>query len=208
MTGKVHEGGDGNFISNDDSENLIKQKRKRYRWQKFTLERRSTMFNKINTIITIVSLFLLIGTTLSYAAEDVQKQIDEIKGALPKFAIPMREVGDRFQNMYFAAQGGNWGLAFYMSKYMNGAMNPAKVTKPKEYEDWKSFYETTFAPVNKAIMAQDIKAFTKEYNVVIKSCNACHQAMGYGFIKVIKLREPVDKGMNYFLKSKATDVPK
>jgi len=62
--------------------------------------------------------------------------------------------------------------------------------------------------VNKAIMSQDIKAFTKEYNAVIKSCNACHEGMGYGFIKVIKLREPVDKGMNYFLKSKATDVPK
>ncbi len=172
------------------------------------LKGESAMSNKSRIIITIVSLFLLIGATLLYAAEDVQKQIDEIRGALPKFAIPMREVGDRFQNMYFAAQGGNWGLAAYMSKYMNGAMNPAKVTKPKEYEDWKSFYETTFAPVNKAIMAQDIKAFTKEYNAVIKSCNACHEAMGYGFIKVIKLREPVDKGLNYSLKSKATDVPK
>ena len=166
------------------------------------------MFIKSKIVITIVSLFLFSGTTVLYAAEDVQKQIDEIRGALPKFAIPMREVGDRFQNIYFAAQGGNWGLAFYMSKYMNGAMNPAKLTKPKEYEDWKSFYQTTFEPVNKAIMAEDIKAFTKEYNAVIKSCNACHQVMGYGFIKVIKLREPVDKGLNYFLKSKATDVPK
>ena len=166
------------------------------------------MFKKINIIVTVVALFLSIGNTVLCAAEDVQKQIDEIKGALPKLAIPMREVGDRFQNMYFAAQGGNWGLAFYMSKYMNGAMNPAKVTKPKEYEDWKSFYETTFAPVNKAIMAQDINAFTKEYNAVIKSCNACHQGTGYGFIKVIKLREAVDKGLNYSLKSKPTDVPK
>jgi hypothetical protein len=40
---------------------------------------------------------------------------------LPKFAIPMREVGDRYQNIYFAAMDGNWGLAFYMSKYINGA---------------------------------------------------------------------------------------
>jgi hypothetical protein len=44
-----------------------------------------------------------------------KKQIDDIKGALPKFAIPMREVGDRFSDMYFAAKGGNWGLAAYMS---------------------------------------------------------------------------------------------
>jgi hypothetical protein len=166
------------------------------------------MFNKSRIIITIVGLCLVIGSTSLYAAEEVQKQIDEIKGALPKFAIPMREVGDRFQNMYFAAQGGNWGLVAYMSKYMNGAMNPAKVTKPTEYEAWKSFYEATFAPVNKAIAAQDFKNFAKEYGAVIKSCNACHDGMGYGFIKVIKLKEPADKGIDYSLKSKAADVPK
>ena len=76
-----------------------------------------------------------------YAAEaDPQKQIDDIKGVIPKFAIPMREVGDRFQNMYFAAKEGNWGLAAYMSKYMDGAMKPASLTKPAEYAMWQQFY--------------------------------------------------------------------
>ena len=195
--------GDLNWVNNGEKEG-----EEGFRIKNLFLKGDSIMLHNTKTIITIVSLFLLIGTTGLYAAEDVQKQIDDIKGALPKFAIPMREVGDRFQNMYYAAQGGNWGLAAYMSKYMNGAMNPAQVTKPKEYEDWKSFYETTFAQVNKAIMAQDIKAFTKEYNAVIVSCNGCHEGMGYGFIKVIKLKEPANKGINYLLKSKATDVPK
>ncbi len=167
------------------------------------------MSYKSRIIITILSLSLLLVTTLPYAAEDtLQKQIGEIKDVLPKFAIPMREVGDRFQNMYYAAKGGNWGLAAYMSKYMNGAMNPAKLTKPKEYELWMSFYNETFAPVNKAITAQDFTAFSKEYNAVIASCNSCHEGMGYGFIKVKKLKAPVDAGIDYSLKSKATDVPK
>ena len=139
---------------------------------------------------------------------DMQKQIDDIKAAIPKFAIPMREVGDRFQNIYFAAKGGNWGLAAYMSKYMNGAMNPAKLTKPDEYLLWSSFYSDTFAPVTKAIMAQDWKAFEKEYMAVIKKCDDCHAGMGYGFIKVVKLKTPADVGIDYKLKSKATDVPK
>src|SRR5436305_13136168 len=102
------------------------------------------------------------------AAKDTQKQIEELKSALPKFAIPMREVGDRFQNMYFAAKDGNWALAAYMSKYMNGAMNPAIVTKPAEYKVWKSFYDDTFTPVNKAIMAKDLKAFDTAYLGVVK----------------------------------------
>ena len=55
----------------------------------------------------LVSLAVLVGSAAVYAAE-----LNDVIGVLPKFAIPMREVGDRFQNMYFAAKGGNWGLAF------------------------------------------------------------------------------------------------
>jgi len=161
---------------------------------------------RLVTIGTCI-MMLLICTGL-YAADDIQKQVDDIRGALPKFAVPMREVGDRFQDMYFAAKEGNWALAAYMSKYMNGAMNPAKVTKPAEYETWKTFYAETFDPVNKAIQAQDMKAFEKEYTAVISHCNNCHAGMGYGFIKVIKMKTPADAGIDYKVKSKATDVPK
>lgn len=140
-------------------------------------------------------------------AGQTQKEIDQIKSVLPKFAIPMREVGDRFQNMYFAAKGGNWALAAYMSKYMNGAMNPASLTKPNEYPAWKSFYDNTFAATNKAIQAKDFKAFETAYSNVIKSCNGCHAGMGYGFIVVTKLSAPADQGVDYKQKSEPGDVP-
>lgn len=173
------------------------------------------MVKKAIMMVVLAGLVSFIGMGAVNAAEtampapgDMQKQIDAIKDAIPKFAVPMREVGDRFQNMYFAAKGGNWGLAAYMSKYMNGAMNPAKLTKPAEYPAWSSFYNDTFAPVNKAIMAQDVVAFEKEYMAVIKHCNDCHAGMGYGFIKVVKQKTASDIGIDYKVKSKATDVPK
>lgn len=160
------------------------------------------------TILGISSLaFLAFEAFAQDAAKDVQGQLDALKAALPKFAIPMREVGDRFQNMYFAAKGGNWALAAYMSKYMNGAMNPAMLTKPAEYPVWKSFYESTFAPVNKAIQGKDFEAFEAAYTEVTNGCNGCHQAMGYKFIQVTKLDAPADNGMNYSLESEPGDVP-
>lgn len=166
------------------------------------------MFRQVAVMIMIVSMFLLGATVATHAADDLQQQVTDIKNVLPKFAIPMREVGDRFQNMYFAAKGENWALAYYMSKYMNGAMNPAKLTKAAEYPVWKAFYDDTFAPVNKAIYAQDFKKFEKEYTAVISKCNDCHASMGYGFIKVIKMSSPADNGIAYTGKSKAEDVPK
>lgn len=163
-----------------------------------------------NTAVLFASALALAssGAFAQDAPKDVQKQIDAVKSVLPKFAVPMREVGDRFQNMYFAAKGGNWALAAYMAKYMNGAMAPASLTKPDEYKSWKNFYESTFAPVNKAIMAKDIKAFDTAYAAAAKSCSGCHAGMGYGFIQVVKLGAPADNGINYKVKSEPGDVPK
>ena len=121
--------------------------------------------------ISVATLFALSGGVALAAEADLQKQIDEVKGALPKFAIPMREVGDRFQNIYFAAKDGTWALAAYMAKYMNGL-------------------ETA-------------------YTAVTNDCNGCHQAMGYGFIKVVKMPTPADNGIDYkTIKSEPGDVPK
>ncbi len=165
------------------------------------------MWTKAGKALLAGCLFALGSGAVLAADADPQKQIDEIKGALPKFAIPMREVGDRFQNIYFAAKGGNWALAAYMSKYMNGAMNPAKVTKPNEYKVWQGFYEGAFAPVNKAIQAKNLKAFEGAYTAVINDCNGCHKAMGYSFIKVVKLKAPADNGVDYKVASQPGDVP-
>ena len=154
------------------------------------------------------AIFTLSGGVALAADADTQKQIDAIKSVIPKFAIPMREVGDRFQDMYFAAKGGNWALAAYMSKYMNGAMTPAKLTKPEEYKAWQGFYAGAFAPVEKAIQAKDLKVFEKEYAAVIGTCNGCHAGMGYGFIKVVKQKVPADVGIDYTVKSQPGDVPK
>lgn len=166
------------------------------------------MSRKTGMVIVLSSLLLVLGSPVSYGAETgLQKEINEIKGMLPKFATPMREVGNRFQNMYYAVHGGNWGLAFYMSTHLKETMHPAKVTEPKIYEDWLAFYETMFGPINKAITAQDIKAFERGYNEAIESCNLCHEATRNGFIKVIKLREPADRGIDYLFKTKATGEP-
>lgn len=169
-------------------------------------------------VVTIIVSITLVGCNAQQAptpvpqkatsTDNLKKAIDDIKGVLPKFAIPMREVGDRFANIYFAAKNGNWALAAYMSKYMNSAMNPAKLTKPNEYPAWSGFYKGTFDPVNKAIMSKNFVAFDKAYSSAIDSCNGCHNSMGYKFVKVVKASEPANKQLDYSVKSEPSDVPK
>lgn len=166
------------------------------------------MRNAIKGVLVFAAALTLGVNAVSATDADTQAQLDAIKAAIPKFAVPMREVGDRYQNMYFAAKGGNWALAAYMSKYMNAAMNPAKLTKPKEYPEWKSFYDKDFVPVEKAIQAKDWKAFDTAFTETTKVCNQCHVSMEYGFIKVVKQAAPADIGIDYTRKSEPGDVPK
>lgn len=53
-----------------------------------------------------------------------------------------------------------------------------------------------------------MKAFEAAYMGVIKDCNGGHQAMGYRFIKVVKLKTSADSGIDYTVKSEPGDVPK
>lgn len=162
----------------------------------------------IRMVISLLAVTVVFGATMSPAQEKKSPELKDVIGVLPKLAIPMREVGDRFQNMYFAAKAGNWALAYYMSKYMNGAMNPAKITKPDEYPLWSGFYESSMDAVNKTLVAKDFVAFEKKYGEAIQNCNTCHAAMGYSFIQVKRLKAPADQGIDYTVKSKAEDVPK
>lgn len=153
-----------------------------------------------------LTMLVVAAASLSHAEDkDVMKEIDAIKGALPRLAIPMVEVGQRFQNMYYAAEAGNWALAAYESKHMNDAMNPVKVTRPQKYAVWENFYKKTYLPVSAAIRTQDFKALDREFRGIIKHCNACHDGMGYGYIKVKQIKMQTEPCIDYTIKSNAKD---
>jgi hypothetical protein len=154
----------------------------------------------------VVLLFVSVAGAQSPSPEDpLQREVRELKAAMPKFGIPMREVGERFQNMYFAAQAENWGLARYMSRSLNAAMSPTRVTQTYLFPFWEYFYGNYFKQVNNAIEAQDAKAFEKEVTAIIDKCNGCHQEMGFPFVRVRKPVAPATLLLDLNVKSKASD---
>jgi len=158
------------------------------------------------TTLAVLLFVSVAAAAQSPSPEDpLQREVRELKAAMPKFGIPMREVGERFQNMYFAAQGENWGLARYMSRSMNAAMSPTRMTQVYLFPFWEHFYGNYFKPVNNAIDAQDSKAFEREVLAVIDKCNSCHHEMGFGFVKVRKPVVPATQLLDLGVKSKAAD---
>jgi hypothetical protein len=160
-----------------------------------------------NAVKLLMALMLvpLAAAPLAAADEPIRQQLREIREVMPKFGIPMREVGERFQNMYFAAQSGNWGLASYMGKSMNAAMSPIKVSQTYLYPFWENFYGNYFKPVTLAIEAGDAGKFEKEFTAAIDKCNSCHYEMGFAFIKVRKPPAPATQLLDLNIKSRAAD---
>lgn len=151
-------------------------------------------------------LLVSIGAApLPAAEEPLQQQVREIRAVMPKFGIPMREVGERFQNMYFAAQAGNWGLASYMSKSMSAAMNPIKVSQAYLYPFWENFYGNYYKPVTLAIEAGDASRFEREFTAAIDKCNSCHYEMGFAFVRVRKPAGPATQLLDFNVRSKAVE---
>ncbi|HZV81409.1 MAG TPA: hypothetical protein VFF53_04495 [Geobacteraceae bacterium] len=160
-----------------------------------------------NIVKLLVALLLvsIAAVPLTAAEEPVKEQIREIRAVMPKFGIPMREVGERFQNMYYAAQAGNWGLASYMAKSMNAAMNPIKVSQAYLYPFWENFFGNYFKPVTSAIETGDARMFEKEFTAAIDKCNSCHYEMGFAFIKVRKPPGAATQLLDFNVKSRAAD---
>ena len=128
-----------------------------------------------------------------------------ILGTTPKFAITMREYGDRFSDMYYAAKGGNWALAAYLDHYLRASLNWTKITKPKEQEAIKSFHQGYLDPLLVTVGNKDLPAFLTQYQKTLEGCNGCHKAMGYGFITVGMPKAPADNHFDYNQKTAPTD---
>ncbi len=132
---------------------------------------------------------------------------DVIKNALPGTGVAMRGVSDSFDNMYYAAKGGNWGLAAYMSDVMQDYMSPIQITRTQVYPQWAAFVKANLGDdgaLKKARDAKDMAAFEKAYSDTINNCNGCHTALGFKFIKKIKASAP-EANLDYSLASDASD---
>lgn len=179
------------------------------------------MFSKKLIVLLLACTLIAVGcstqqtpaptttTTGGVSVTDVSTKVDNVvsKG-LYRFGPTMMGVSDSFDNMYFAAKGGNWALADYMGNVIDDFMGPTQLTKATLYNQWAGFYKANFgdgSPLKKAMASKDFTAFDKAYSdTMTNMCNACHATNGFKFIQKIKATTPaVD--LDYTVKSDASE---
>lgn len=113
----------------------------------------------------------------------LESRVNSLASIQPGLGVVMHEFGYRFADMYWAANGGNWGLAQYQLKELIEAQEVAEVTRPQRAPMLKTFEDNHLAPLKKTIEKKDISQFRRSFSAAMDACNACHTALGYGFIR-------------------------
>jgi hypothetical protein len=106
------------------------------------------------------------------------------------------------EKLYFAGKNQNWELAkFYVHELDE---NMEKLANGKIIEDEvnvSNLAKTMFVPVledlDKSILARDTVAFLKGYNLTVNTCNSCHTASGFNFIKIKIPVQPAYSNQEY-----------
>jgi hypothetical protein len=86
--------------------------------------------------LSVATLVFLAGAFAGTAASDPYESDDRallewLKAVQPETGHVMIEVGDRYQNRYFAARQGNWTFAAYQVEEIEEAMERLAILKPE-----------------------------------------------------------------------------
>jgi cytochrome c553 len=81
----------------------------------------------------------------------------------------------------------NWPLANYELEQIRASIDLAKTLYPNSDKSDMDTMMPAADDLEKAIKAKNAASFTSAFGKLTAACNACHEATGFGFIKI---REP------------------
>ena len=116
--------------------------------------------------------------------------LEQLAEVQPGLARLMKEIGDRFHVLYYAAKGGNWKLAEHEQKVTITILRAGATLRPKYHQDISAFIESRLQPLAESINARDWRRFERAYMNAVDETNKLHEKYGYGFIHYKLSKDP------------------
>jgi len=86
--------------------------------------------------------------------------------------------------LWYAGAVQNWGLANYELAQIRANVNDASKYYPNNSKSDMSGMKPPADELDEAIKAKDSTKFVKAFSKLTAACNSCHEATGFGFIKI------------------------
>jgi hypothetical protein len=129
---------------------------------------------------------LFIGVSLPVLAVD-QKPANSEAHHVPRLNDMMVRTQLRHFKLWYAGTVQNWSLANYELAQIRTDIDDAKSLYPNIAGSDLTIMIPACVEVDRAVKAKDSVNFSIAFGKLTAECNSCHEAAGFGFIKI---REP------------------
>jgi len=111
--------------------------------------------------------------------------LEQLAETQPGMARLMKEVGDRYHLLYYAAKGGNWKLAKHELNVIISIFKAGSVLRPKYKNDLADFTQSYFNRISERIQEEDWSGFDDVYRKGIDEANKLHEKYGYDYVRYV-----------------------
>jgi hypothetical protein len=131
------------------------------------------------------------------ASGDLAADVAHLKSVLPTQSHTMKDVGDQWASLWFAAEKRNWPLArFFFDQGRQQirwtlALRPERALPPPTggTVNLRGLFTpmdmSVFAELQLAIEDEDAEAFTAAYKQTLTACHSCHTAVQMPFLRPV-----------------------
>jgi hypothetical protein len=139
---------------------------------------------KLKHVAAIAVLF--IGASAPVLADD-QKPANLQEGYVPPLNLMMVAAQLSHFKLWYAGAVENWPLANYELAQIRTSIDRAKRLYPNNVQSNMTMMTPPADEVENAIKAKDRGNFSRAFSKLTAACNTCHEATGFGFIR---MRDP------------------
>jgi len=114
----------------------------------------------------------------------LREAVRTLKASQPTTTALMPDFAERFHVMHFAGEAGDWAVANHEFLEMQRIMKVIGRINPEYGQMMQGFLSPSFDELNAAMEHGDRQAFNEALTGAVEQCNACHAAVGSGFVEV------------------------
>lgn len=114
---------------------------------------------------------------------EMKKQLSAVSALNPNFTSFMPEFSERFHVMHLAGEAGDWAVAEHELLELQRMIGVAQIIDATKGLLLKSFMEEHFHKIKTSIDHGNKRAFLKNLEATVVSCNTCHVAVKAPYIR-------------------------
>lgn len=114
----------------------------------------------------------------------LEERVERLRQLAPSFAAFMPQFSERFHVLHRAGEVGDWRVARHELLEMQRLIDVSKAVDAERGQMFQGFMQGPMSEINAAIEHEDGQRFLDALDKTVENCNACHKAVGSGFVRV------------------------